>query len=59
MKYPRAGVAKPLPGGKKSARQDIFKCPLNFLRIKILLRILQQLTIKLTIKGAEIAVDMF
>ena len=24
------GAAKPLPGGQKSARQDIFKCPLNF-----------------------------
>ena len=27
-----AGVAKPLPGGKKISRQDILECPLNYIK---------------------------
>ena len=41
--------------------QDIFKCPSKFFEnqiCEILLRMLQQLIEKLTIKGGEIATDM-
>ena len=36
----RPGVSKPLPG-QKSAHQDIFKCPWNFLKIKFVLKNLE------------------
>ena len=53
----KLGVAKPLPEGKKVPAKA-FSCALwHFLKIKfvkIVLRILQQLIEKLTIKGAKI-----